>query len=205
MKPVFGTWTTVVVGRWNVSIFSPDWLGKNLFDNKELLVDFPMEPGLPLRITGDNVLLIPYSDRVVFGAKEGTDAYLRHMEALAIKLLDILPHTPISAVGVNFGYEVQPVPQQMRDMFKNARAQEFVTHELQVLSKSLKWGCKHDDQNVNMEFDLTDEKLLVKFNFHSDSQSADKAVAAIKDKVVVQRAFTERILADVYDLRLEDV
>ena len=48
MKPVFNTWTVVVVGRWNVSIFNPDWLGKNLFDNKELLVDFPMEPGLPL-------------------------------------------------------------------------------------------------------------------------------------------------------------
>jgi hypothetical protein len=204
MKPVFATWTIVLIGRWNVSIFNPEWLGKNLFDNKELLVDFPMEPGLPLRITGDNVLMIPHSDRIVFGAKEGTDAYLHHMEALALKLLGILPHTPVMAVGVNFGYEVEPIPEEIRSAFKNPHAEKFVTYELETLSKSFKWGCKHDDQIVNMEFELSGDKLLVKFNFHSDSQDTDKAIEAIRDRVVVHRAFTESILDEVYDLRLEE-
>jgi hypothetical protein len=204
MKPVFTTWTIAIIGRWNVSIFNPDWLGKNLFDNKELLVDFPMEPGLPLRITGDNVLLIPHSDRIVFGAKEGTDAYLQHMEALTVKLLGILPHTPVMAVGVNFGYEVEPIPEQIRGTFKNPHAEKFVTYEMETLSKSFKWGCKHDDQIINMDFELSGDRLLVKFNFHSDSQNADKAIEAIRDRVVAHRVFTERILDEVYDLRLEE-
>ena len=105
---------------------------------------------------------------------------------------------------MNFGYEVQPIPESTKKTLKIPSAQELVAHQLKVLSKSFKWGCKHDDQNVTMEFDLTDERLLVKFNFHSDSQSADKAVDAIKDKVLVHRDFTERILNKVYDLRLED-
>jgi hypothetical protein len=204
MKPVFTTWTVVIIGRWNVSIFNPDWLGRCLFDNKELLVDFPMEPGLPLRITGDNVLFIPHSDRIVFGAREGTDPYLRHMEALAVKLLGILPHTPIMAVGVNFGYEVEPVPEEIRRAFRNPHSDGFVTCEIETLSKSFKWGCRHRDQVINMEFELGRDKLLVKFNFHSDSENADKAIAAINDKIVAHRILTESILDKVYDIRLEE-
>lgn len=31
MKPKLETWTIVVAGGWNVRIFSPEWVGKQLF------------------------------------------------------------------------------------------------------------------------------------------------------------------------------
>jgi len=205
MKPAPAHWTIVILGRWNVSIFNPDWLGKNLFDNKELFVEVPMEPGLPMRFTGDNVLLIPHSDRVILGAKETTNDNLTHMEKLATKLVDILPHTPIGAVGVNFGYDVRPIPEKIREAFRNPHAKEFTEHELTVPSKSFKWSCKYHGETVNMSFDFDNDKLLVKSNFHSDAHTAAQVIDALKGKVLSKREFTETILKDIYELELEDI
>lgn len=205
MKPALDHWTIVIAGRWNVSIFNPDWLGKNLFDDKQLGVEFPLDPGLPMRFTGDNTLLLAHSDRVVFGAKEAKEADLTHMEALAVKLLGTLSHTPIIAVGMNFGYEVQPIPNEIADAFKNPHAQGFIDHQLLVASKSFKWGCKYDGQNVNVQLDFDDNKLLIKFNFHTDSRKTEEAIAAISGKVVQRRALCESVLEEIYHLKQEDL
>jgi len=122
----------------------------------------------------------------------------------SIKLLTILPHTPVIGIGVNFGYQVEPVPEQIRNAFGNPHAEDFVSHEIETLSKSFKWGCKHADQPINMEFDFKSDGLLVRFNFHSDVADTQKAVEAIENKVVMHRAFAEKILGEVYDLTLED-
>lgn len=205
MKPVLENWTIVILGKWNVSIFNPQWLTENIFKQKQLLIDFPMVPRLPPRITGDKVLLIPGEDRLIIGPTELEKSVLERMEEVAIKLLETLPHTPITKVGINFGYKVEPVSEELHQRFANPDASAFADTELKTLSKSFKWSCESKKQIINMNFDLTGNELLIKFNFHSDSLGAEKAKDAIKGKVLAHKEEAESILDRIYKLKMEEV
>jgi len=204
MKRVTEEWTIVIVGHWNTSIFNPQWLANNIFNEKQLGIEFPLEPGLPLKITGDKVLLIPRDDRVIIGATELTDAVVKRTEEIAVVLLKTLPHTPIRMVGINFGYMVKPISEDLRERFKNPYANAFADKKLNTLGKSFRWKCKIQDQIINIFFDDTLDKLLIKVNYHSETKGALAAKEAIEGKVMKWRAKTEEILEDIYDLTLEE-
>lgn len=202
MKPVLENWTVVVVGKWNVGIFNPQWLIKNIFENDKLGFDFPLEPTLPLRITGDKVLLIPSEQRIILAPTILEDSVLQRVEDLTVQLLDKLPHTPVTKAGINFGYKVDPVPEKLSSQFKNPHADALADKELKTLSKSFIWNCDYKGQNINIYFDLKENVLFIKFNYHSAVESAEKAKNVIQGKIFQYREKTEEILEEIYDLKV---
>ena len=59
LEPRPEEWTVVLLGNWNVSIFNPAWLTKNLFENETISLELPMIFGLAPKIKGDDIILIP--------------------------------------------------------------------------------------------------------------------------------------------------
>lgn len=104
MKAIRDAWNVVLAGNWNLAIFSPNWLSKNLFGSESITIEFPLVPGLPPRFTAEGVTVLPSTDCVMLAPKTLTDDALKRTEGMACKLLNLLPHTPISALGVNFGF-----------------------------------------------------------------------------------------------------
>lgn len=203
MKPVPESWTIVILGRWNIAIFNPKWLIANIFKDRELAVEFPVEPGLPLRIIGDKVLLIPREDRIILGLAEISNSFLKRMEAIAIQLLEKLPHTPVVKVGINFGYIIDKVPDQLREHFPNPDATIFANQKLKPISRSYRWSYDDNGQTINMFFELKDDELSIKFNFESPSPSTEKAIESIKGRVMDHKKKTEEILKETYNLTKE--
>jgi len=203
MKPVPESWTIVIVGRWNIAILNPKWLAANIFNEKQIAVEFPVEPGLPLRITGDKVLLIPIEDRIILGLTEISNGFLKRMEAIAIQLLEKLPHTPVVKVGINFGYIIDKVPDQLREHFPNPDAPIFADQKLKPISRSYRWSYEDNGQTINMFFELKDDELSIKFNFDSASPSTEKTIESIKGRVMGHKKKTEEILKQTYNLTME--
>jgi hypothetical protein len=111
MRAVPDSWSIVIVGRWNVSILNPTWLGKHVFENPEVQVEFSLTPGSPPRFTSREIRIVPQNAAVTVQAVQYTEAAMRRAEEVACKLLELLQHTPVSAVGVNFGFE-EPSPDE---------------------------------------------------------------------------------------------
>jgi hypothetical protein len=107
MIPNLDTWTIVLVGGWNPKIFRPEWVGKEVFDRKNIALEVPLSPGssvLRYNSPEDSLVLIPSDDRLVIGIRKAEEPVLNKAAAIAKKVLDLLPYTPIGAIGVNFGF-----------------------------------------------------------------------------------------------------
>lgn len=104
MKIKEESWNIVIAGKWNRYILTPEWVGKNIFEQQELKVEFSMSLPLPPRFTASGVRFYPSTDAVIFAPIQLNDETLSRAETMAAKLITELKHTPITAFGINFGF-----------------------------------------------------------------------------------------------------
>ncbi len=108
MRPNADTWTVVLVGQWNPSVFNPEWVARHFNDNRPVEAQLAAGPGMlgiaGWRVVVGDLLMVPSRDRLTLGTRVTTDDALRRVETTARRVLDLLPHTPLVAVGINFGF-----------------------------------------------------------------------------------------------------
>lgn len=96
-----------LVGDWNIKIFTPNWVMKELFDlpeeGSEILVRFNAE--LQPVFEHQNVLLIPTEKFVEIKLARIGDDEIQLANVIAVKLITALPFTPKLAVGFNYRLE----------------------------------------------------------------------------------------------------
>lgn len=201
LKPIREDFTIVIIGKWNVSIFTPRWLSENIFDQKEVAVEFPLEPGLPRRIIGEEVVLIPSSDRLALNVSSVNDENLRKMESKARLLLDILPHTPVAQIGTNIGYAVEDPDDDLFTHFPSIDSEKFADKKMIISSRFFAWTFNVDGQILNMKCNLKDTSPTFHFNFHSNIQSPKEAIPLLDGKILGHRSFALSILKEIYNLQ----
>ncbi|MEO7221118.1 MAG: hypothetical protein ABIY37_01460 [Devosia sp.] len=163
----------VITGTWNVPIFSPPWLANHLF-GYEIGSEAPL---VQLTMVGAEVArTIAYMrnlgfhvepNRIDLFANKIDEAYLTRLEALAARLLTVLPHTPIGSLGVNFRFIEEQAGNDL--VHKLDTAEDFAGH-YQVLSLQAKTRVAVDDLFAcQVTRDLTETgDLIFDFNYHSD-------------------------------------
>lgn len=97
----------IVSGQWNTSIFSPNWVFKNVFkikesDEAEVGID-GSEFKIVFKI--NNLTLVPNSNFVEFKISDHSDDTLLYAANSCIQLIQLLPHTNKLAVGLNYKYD----------------------------------------------------------------------------------------------------
>lgn len=197
-------WTIAILGRWNVAIFSPAWLSKNVLQSKDVTLEVGIEPGLPRRVTGDNVVLIPTNSRLILAPNDLGDGTLCRMEQVACKVLELLTHTPISAVGINYGYRISPLTEELRAKLPVILSTEFAKENLSIRSREYKWTFQYDQETLNVTYQSDGEEATILFNFHKDVTDTQIAAAYIAGKVIPHRDKTRSVLEQVFDLAMED-
>ncbi len=202
LEPIKDRWNIVLVGHWNISIFSPPWLTEFVFGEPELVFEFPITPGLPQRITGVGIRLIPKPDSVILSPSELSDKHLERMETFACNLLRNLPHTPISASGVNFGfnYEDDNADTIISEHFPSTDDTLFSDRDMALRDKTFIRSLDHDGWVLNLKTIIKDTKLQFNFNFHAATASAKISRDKIEGKVLELKSKAERILKDIYGL-----
>lgn len=95
-----------IVGQWNPSIFSPSWVRANIVsDESEVLFAVAIsDPAAPPRISFSTTYLFPSRQLLDFRASEMTLEAFSSCGEAASKIVGLLPHTPISAIGINFRF-----------------------------------------------------------------------------------------------------
>lgn len=203
MKPKENSWSIVVAGAWNRMIFTPDWVGKKIFgvDHMETLV--PLMPRAPTVYQVPNMQLAIEDGKLAIRPRQYEVSVLEQAEATVITVLELLPHTPVSGVGVNLAFvEENPTP-DLLTMF-NLKDDAGFTDTWQIAAKEIRRQLAKgvDDEILNLTLSYTSERA-VEFdgNFHCAAADATSAANKVKGRTKVYLETFTRLLLDVYKLK----
>jgi hypothetical protein len=191
MTPVVEGTNLVVVGNWNPAILQSEWIVREVIggDPAGTQVQFEFSPiaGIPPRTTIGNVTFVPTNSRLQMHPKSAVDEDLGLVETYTRKILALLLHTPVKAIGENFLFRSVEPPQAVLNEFP----------VLQDLTEKLDFDFTVEDREIGLAVRLTDGRRLnmerwlksngaveFRFNFHYDVSSATQANEVLEHSFV---------------------
>ncbi len=204
MKPKVDQWTVVLAGQWNIRIFSPGWVGRELFNDKKVQVEVGIGSGASnIRYLTQELVVIPADTMIVIGIKRIDDEVLKKAEELASRILNILPHTPVSGFGINFGYSID-TSETLHKLFKLNDLDALSAKGYEVRRTEILRSLKVDNQKLNLRYTLVaDGTFEAHLNFHQDIDSANGASELLRERVLDCRTRGNTLMRDVYGLEVE--
>ena len=207
MKIVDGTWSVVVVGKWNRYILTPGWVSKKIFRQEKIEVQFPVnKPELaPRYISQNNIIFMPAIHNSKFIAQQPyDDEMLVKMSAHVKRLVTILEHTPVSAIGVNFGFEEDSHNFGQLDMFTIIESDKFLDKGFITNSTEIKRQLPIDNHFLNLSVVYSKNKIHFDFNFHYNVTTPKEIAELATDNLLIyKKEKALEIMHDVYKLELE--
>lgn len=205
MRANIDDWTMVIVGDWNVRLLTPEWVAKNLFEGKEIQVEALLRPGdQHLRYNFAEISILPEPDRIIITEKAINDEVLQSAEQVAIKTLELLPHTPIRALGINFGFiEENPGP-ELTSLFELNDRAELADFDCKTISTEIHRRFETEHGILKLKQTLSDGNIALHLNFHYDVSSIEEAINQLRDRITLYRDFGYKLLDEVYQLTLEE-
>ncbi len=207
MKPKLDAWTIVVAGAWNVRVFSPEWVGKKLFDGKSMTIEVPVGPSIAtVRYTVEGISLLPVEDRLIMGILGPDLPSCQRAEGATRRVLGLLPHTPVTALGVNFGFEDPEPGDPIRSLFMLNDLDPLSNFGCKIKRSSIVRTLETDEGSVNVTHALDgDGRADIHFNFHHDVVSADEAERLLEGRTVRALMLAQKFMTKVYDCTLEEI
>lgn len=212
MKAKIDQWSIVITGQWNPHIFSAEWVTKNLLeqDEGEIQIQFGFSRGFPvqLRLITERFTLVPAQDRILFHPSTGTMEDLNALEAVALKTLDTLPHTPVTGYGINFHFNDDLSGGFDPNLFNADDYAKYGNLEFKTLERKVFRKVKIDDKTtLNLTLiSMEDGGIDIDLNFHR-SISTNDVIFELKRElagVIVSRYQTSlEVLKKVYNLELD--
>lgn len=205
MHPSAETWTIVVAGAWNVRVFSPDWVAQHLTPDVQLTLEVPVSPALGnLRIVAGKIVLIPGDDRLIVGVQEPTLEVMKSVEALVCRVLTMLQHTPVSAIGVNFGFEDDHPSSEITELFSLPDLASLSDFGCNVREATIGRSIQVDGMMLNLRHTLVAGIYRVHFNFHHDAKSAAGAAELLTGRSERCLSVARNLMSAVYHGKLDE-
>lgn len=201
VTPTDNKWNIVLAGHWNIAIFRPDWVRLNVlkrWKNVELAIQIE-PPDLVQNYKVRSLTLTVSANRLIITPLDFSDERLVISEHLASRCLNMLPHTPLTAFGVNFSFLTQnPTKSALKRMGlvprkewndKNAEVRAIRRTESVYLDSRL---C-----NATYEYIEKSNELSYSFNWHHEVNNPKEAKEQLKGITLSLKNRTYDILRDV--------
>lgn len=172
MQPKKDSFSIVILGAWNPSIFSPEWVSRHLSETGECSVKlaFPVsDPTAPRKITFEGIHLFPGRKQVMLVPDEPSLEGMSMCAGVLLKIIEALHHTPVSSAGINFSFLESEELGGMSDVLVPADTAKILdTH--QVKHTSISRVLHKDGESNILNFSLAQENgdYALTFNFHYD-------------------------------------
>ncbi len=192
----------VIVGRWNRFILNPEWVSKTLFETDKMQVEFSFDLLLPPRYSIDSIRLTTLDDRVIITPLEYTDDVMQTAEVISLKLINLLPHTPLTGIGFNYGYQCEGSLINQILEFKDK-----LDAEVHASMSFISWkrSYKFDDYLLNVEQSKNEDKLFIDFNYHFTNAYFKENLDVLNSKIVELKKRTELIIKNTYGEECNDI
>jgi hypothetical protein len=194
MQSNVDNWTIVVTGIWNVAIFDPSWIVTNVIKGtslegklgtQEIFLD---ARGVEVRHTFDTLRLNPAPNRFVIGTTSITNDSLILMQTATVSILEILKHTPITGLGINFGFVCSEPTDDFLQRF--AISDDTLLESVcggQKIASGIRRTLPVQDMTceLNHMISLSDKGIDLQLNFHYNASKTEQAVAELKKDILI--------------------
>lgn len=198
-------WNVVIAGNWNVSIFNPDWVSRHLFGGHEVQVELRLAPEFSPRYSGDGIQVLFDGNRLLVHPQQTDQNALNMAEQKAILILELLPHTPVIAVGINFRYvETEPSP-GLEATFHFDDNDRMTDAGFELVSTEILRQLRHDGRLLNLKLSQSEGSAIFNFNYHTQVNDTTEAINAIRGHVLELEQTSVGILNTVYHAELLEV
>lgn len=210
MRAKYNSFSIVLNGAWNPSIFSQNWLLKYVCaeGTEEISVAFPIDdPTAPRKIDFNGLSLFPGRKQLVLQPVEPTVDGIKNCADIATKILNLLIHTPIMMCGINFAFEEE---NNLGGIFgalnlSDDNKIDDKRYRLEVTNLSRLFRLT-DGNILNLMLSDENSKAQIKFNFHYELGDIEM-YRNLLTSTHVEGLFLEAVdfCNNVYGLNLEEL
>lgn len=105
MLPDTEQFSVVLRGSWNVGLFTPQWTSRHLFKEAAPELELALTAqGSAVRHRSGPLFLFPQPSRLTVGLLADPISNWKACLDCALLISSILTHTPVTALGINFGF-----------------------------------------------------------------------------------------------------
>lgn len=189
MKEITQSTCVVVARELNVSIFQQLWLVENnIIDKDDFVIPFFSPAAVEVKTKNFTFFAVP--DRLQITVNSNIENAGNIYAKTAARIVEILPHTPIVGMGVNFNVMIKPTEQsKVHELSKKAfwSAENPLTYPGDESNPLFGFYMSANVEKARLKLDvkpivLGEEKaFLMSFNFHHDL--GDDKPNEIKDAI----------------------
>ena len=209
MKPQLADWTVVLPGSWNPSIFTPDWIRHNLVELEEdekIIGEILVGPiAGPIKYLTNDYIIIPSADKLIIGIRRLTEGIETNLGEVAKKTLELLKHTPIVSLGVNYGYIENEPNAELLAVFDLSDTPNLSDNGCDIQTTRITRKIILGENILNLNLSYENANVYFHCNFHKDVENANAAVAAIGENLPNFRQLSENLITNSYNLELENL
>ena len=202
----------VIVGGWNIHIFTAEWVKRYLLpgEKEDLKVEYAQSRlGLDTqlispRISSDEVRFFLLGSKLFLAPVRDEDRILDRIQELAVQLADYLPHTPVMEFGVNVAFTEEVINKDLLDSIRPSDTRGVGEYGVSITDEEYKHGLVLDGNALNLTVGIRDDRVSLRFNFHTDIQNLAEFKSIITANPI--RASKKKALdyiAAIYGLELE--
>lgn len=190
----------VIVGRWNKNIFNPDWVSKYLLPNEKLEVEIPLNVDGSFRISSKKVRIFVLGNLLNFAPIDKSDENFEFIQDLGLKTADYLPHTPVSAFGINFVFE-EKINQQLSELLKVADQDKLIQFGSKIKQERYRHQLEFDEKLLNLTISTDYKRIAFDFNFHFNISNLIEFKEGISNNNIIdQKKAAFGLMKEVYGL-----
>lgn len=197
----------VIMGAWNPKIFTPFWLrSQGITESEEVELELTFGAAdYKFLMKFDGMILSISDTHLVLRLAEWNQEKLVSLEAVALKILDRLRHTPLKAVGANFDFGIEEPSTTILNLFKIPS--QLPLNKLEYLTSSLEishtFAIPEIAADVTLRLHDNSKGYGADVNFQKLTGNAVEAITWLTDKVATFHSCAMKVL-DAYDLKPND-
>lgn len=204
----------IIVGAWNSRIFTPSWIKKYLFPSED--EDFTIEMPAPLsldfntqfispRISSKEARILLQENRLSFSPVENKNEHYDQIQELALQIVDYLPHTPVTAYGVNFLFAENPISEELVNRIRPRDLEEFEQVNDSLTGEQYTRRLRLNGRTLNFTIKLDGDKAAFDFNFHFKIDDLVAFKAKISEISILElKQEAVQFMSKIYHLELEE-
>jgi hypothetical protein len=211
MIPIFDNWTVVIAGQWNPAMINAEWIGRTLLQRPpgttnirmEIILD-QLNGNIQRRFFTSDLVIKPDLANLTFGVKRNEDQNLNLVSQVASRVLTELNYTPITGIGINFGFKEDNPPAALASIFDIEDRTQIADLGMQVRATDLRRAFDIGNNNsLNLTQEFQNGSVSFQFNFHHNINTIQAATALLNAGIVRFRDQALEFLRQCYDIELE--
>ncbi len=203
---VQGTNVIVIVGAWNIAVFTPEWVKTNLLPEEDFKILFPSRVGCSLKFQTELISFCIEGNRLQFEVMRPDsleDAYVAIIKLLRT-ILRLLTHTPVNAMGTNYVFDFDGQFEVLNTLTDKAPLENIISLigsgvKTQALVRKFELG---NDEDLSLRLvSETEGKNRIDFNFNYNVTCVADIIRVLGDDDQLlnkNQELAHKIVAEVY-------